>query len=97
MRKRSLSSMTPPELIQELQKMDAAIERLKDTKDATGLFQLASARALKFAIECQMRSRNLSPAPTPTDVNVISLSEYRLRRASKCQTAPSFPTLPQAS
>lgn len=75
--------MTPPELIAEIAKMDEVIVRLKDTKDDLALAQLASARALKFACECQMNGRKLSPAPAPMPDNVISLADYRLKRAQK--------------
>lgn len=75
--------MTPPELIAEIAKMESKIRLLADTRDDMGLAQLAAARALKFACECQMRGRGLAAAPTPEVTNVVSLAEYRLKRAIK--------------
>lgn len=75
--------MTPPELIAEISKMESKIKLLSDTRDDMELAQLAAARALKFACECQMRGRGLETAPTPEVSNVVSLSEYRLKRALK--------------
>lgn len=75
--------MTPPELIAEREKMEAVIVRLNGTQDDMEQAQLASARALKFAIECQMHGRKLSPAPGALPDNVISLAEYKLKRAQK--------------
>ncbi len=83
MKRRSLSTMTPPELIAEIAKLEGKIKLLSDTRDDMELTQLAAARALKFACECQMRGRKLSPAPAPEITNVVSLAEYRLKRALK--------------
>lgn len=75
--KRSLSIMTIPELQAEHKKMAEAIARLKDTRDETGLMQLASANALKFALECQLRNR--VPAPALRDDNVLYFDQYKRR------------------
>lgn len=78
--RRHLMEMTLPELQIEHKKMIQAIERLGDTRNETGLFQLHSARALKFAIECVIRNRG--PAPVTDGSNVVSLSEYRTKRTA---------------
>lgn len=72
-----LFKMSLDQLKVEHQRMVEAIERLKDTQDDTGLLQLHSARALKFALECRMR--NMGPGPAPEATNVISLSDYRAK------------------
>lgn len=76
-----LFKMSLAELKIEHQKIIEAIERLKDTKDVTGMQQLHSARALKFALECRMR--NMAPAPTPGSTNVVSLAAFKVKRAMK--------------
>ncbi len=83
MRKHSLSQMSIQELNEELKSMTAAIVRLMDTQDPTGKFQLESARALKFAIECQLRHRKQESAPAPMLSNVVSLSEFKARKDQK--------------
>lgn len=76
--KRGMTEMTIPELQIEHKRMVAAIARLKDTSDETGKFQLASANALKFALECQLRGRaERLPAPTPLGENVLDFQQYK--------------------
>lgn len=88
--KRSLAQMTIPELQLEQKRMDEAIVRLKDTRDETGQMQLASARALKFAVECQMRARlDKLPAPAPLAGNVLDFAQFKRRIEAKrgCQAS----------
>jgi hypothetical protein len=76
--------MTIPELHIEHKKMVDAIVRLDGTADDTGLFQLASARALKFAIECQLKARlDALPAPAPLAPNVLDFEQFRKRREAR--------------
>lgn len=82
--RRHLSLMTIPELQSEHKSMVAAIERLKDTRDETGQFQLASARALKFALECQIKARlDKLPAPAPLGENVLDFAAYQRRNEAR--------------
>lgn len=66
--RRHLTQMSFLELREEHARMVAAIERLKDTRDQTGLFQLKSVRALKFAIECAINVKQTKLAATPNKV-----------------------------
>ena len=82
--RRHLSLMTIPELHIEHKKMVEAIERLKDTRDPTGQFQLQSARALKFALECQLKARaDKLPAPAPLGTNVLDFAAYKRRNEAR--------------
>jgi hypothetical protein len=72
--------MTIPELQLEHKKMVDAISRLEGTKDPTGQFQLQSARALKFALECQLKARaDKLPAPAPLGENVLDFAAFKRR------------------
>lgn len=73
--KRSLSEMTIPELQIEHKKMLDTIDRLKGTQDTTGMFQLESACAFKFALECQIKQR--VPAPTLRSDNILDFAQYK--------------------
>ena len=84
MRRHTISKMSRQEILKEIGDMDATIKRLDGAQDATGKFQLQSARALKFALECKLRGLNPHAdqvtAPGALPSNVVSLAEFKAKR-----------------
>lgn len=92
--KRSMTSMTIPELQLEHKKMVDLIQRLDSTCnlqiEELIVDQLQSAHALKFALECQIRNR--VPAPALRDDNVLDFGQYKRRIEARNQV--SYRTYP---
>lgn len=79
--KRSISEMTTEELKIERQKMVDTIDRLANTQDGIGRYQLNCATILRFAIDCQIRARQ--PAPAPLSAKVYDMAQFKARRVAQ--------------
>ncbi len=81
--KHSISNMSLHELTTERQRMDEAVMRLNGTRDETGLYQLQTCKALRFALDCMIDVRRKQAARIPLSEKVVRLSEFRARREAK--------------